>query len=540
MENPTDPSLPPSPELEPSTPAAQPASEQPAPSAPEPESPADPLLQLARAAKAARLAPVDEERAVTLLSERLASGRAGITGALAPMLEGLPWIVCVHAVSAVWEKLSVPMRRLLLGNIAKNDSEAARRLRLSLARALFKLDPPAGLKLAAAAAASLKDPDTGALSAKHRQFFFNVFIGKGKPWLLQLPLGDLKPGEADTLVHCSFETFPLCPPLSQLSLLRWAHAGGRFKKLAEGDVETAAKAIARWNRKLQRQLKAEIPELPPSWEAAFKPEPAPGEPAEKPAQKAPAAPEEVAPESAPEAEASAEAAETPEPAAPAEELVIPGRAERLAQKEAAKEAAKHSGKAPEAPHRGERERGNGGERGRPERPEPRPERAERPAARPFDPKEALRGVENYIGTLRSELEAAKAQIRRLEKEGKRGGRAPRAPEAEFPVDTEELTRHNVRLEATIAELRGQLEDFARDAEAVAEARRLHTAEPLAENAADALKALLSIRLAEAFETYHAMRLEPLDKVFRLDYRDLLGSVFEVLQTAGVPLKKGAQ
>ncbi|MEI8235313.1 MAG: hypothetical protein WCH57_11615 [Verrucomicrobiota bacterium] len=515
--------MPPSPEPKPATPPAEPAAAAPAPAGAEPESSGDPLLQLAHAAKAARLAPADEERAVALLSERLTGGRAGMAASLTPMLEGLPWIVCVHAVSAVWERLSVPMRRHLLGSLAKDESEAARRLRLSLARALFKLDPPAGLKLAASASADLKDPETGALSAKHRQFFFNVFIGKGKPWLLQLPLGDLKPSEADTLVHCALESFPLCPPLSQLSLLRWAHAAGRFKKISPAPLEIAAKAIARWNRKLQSQLQAEIPELPPAWEAVLKPEPAPGE-----AKKAAPSPKTPVPREEPAPEAAA-------PAAPAvEELVIPGRAERLAQKEAAKEPAKAAGK-PAAPKR-HGERGNGVEHAaqRPERGEPHPDRG---APRPFDPKEALRGVENYIATLRSELEAAKTQIRRLEKEAPRGGRSRRAPEEAFPVEVEELTRHNVRLEATVAELRGQIEDLARSAETVAEARRLHTADPLAEGDAEALKALLAIQLAEAFEIYHAMRLEPLDKVFRLDYRDLLGSVFEMLQTAGVPLKK---
>lgn len=511
------------------------------PSATEPAASDDPLLQLARAAKAARLAPADEERAVVLLSERLAQGRAGIAGSLAPMLEGLPWIVCVHAVSAVWEGLSVPMRRLLLNAIAKDEGEAARRLRLSLSRAIFKLDPPAGLKLAAAAAAGLKDPENGGLSTKHRQFFFNVFVGKGKPWLLQLPLGDLKAGEADTLVHCALETFPLCPPLSQLSLLRWAHAAGRIKKISPADLEIAAKAIGRWNRKLQHQLKEEIAELPPTWEAVLKPEPAPGE-AEKPAPKA--AEPVPATEPAPEADAPAEA-----PAAPVEELIIPGRAERLAKKEADDEAARASRKQPEPAPSRRGERGNGAERerpdrgesrserneSRPERGEPRPERAA--TARTFDPKEALRGVENYLGTLRSELETAKAQIHRLEKEGPRTGRTRRTAEEARPVDAEELTRHNARLEAANAELRAQLEDFARDAEAVAEARRMHTADPLPEGNADALKSLLAIQLAEAFEIYDAMRLEPLDKVFRLDYRDLLGTVFDTLRAAGVPLKK---
>ena len=519
MENP---SSEPAPELS-TPPAAIPA---PAPEAAEP--PPDSLAALAQAAKAARLAPADEERAVALLKERLAGGRAGITAAAAPMVEGLPWIVCVNAVSAVWEQLSAPMRRHLVSLIAKNESEPARRLHLSLARAVFKLEPAAGLKLAAAATASLRHPETGELSAKHRQFFFNVFIGKGKPWLLQLPLGELKAAEADALVHAALSALPLCPPPAQLSILRWAHEAGRLKKASPAGLEIAAKAVARWNAKFQRQLKAEIADLPPVLEAALKPEalqPAPErpqEPAARPAPKKPKAEAATAPEPAQEKpEEPAEAAAPEGQPAPVEELVIPGRAERLAKKREAKPVEK-----PERKEHGER----------PERLE-RPERPERGAARAFDLKDALRGVESYVAGLRSELEQTKAQLRRKEQEPRRGSRsAARASEEQSPVEAEALLRHNARLEATVAELRHQLEDLASHHESVAESRALHTGEPLPEGSAEQLQALLAIKLQEAYEVYHAMRLEPLDKVFRLDYRDLLGSVFDTLRAAGVPLK----
>ena len=489
----------------------------------EPAAATDPLVQLAQAAKAARLAPADEDRAANLLKERLTSGRAGITAALAPMIDGLPWIVCVNAVSAVWEQLSVPMRRHLLSGVAKNETDPARRLNLSLARAIFKLDQPAGLKLAAAAAAGLKDPETGALTAKYRQFFFNVFIGKGKPWLLQMPLGELKAFEADVMIHCAVESFPLCQPISQLSILRWAHGAGRLKKLTSADLDTAAKSIARWNAKLQRQLKAEIAELPPTLEAALKPEALKAE--AKPA----AVPESKKSKSAPKPEEKRVEAvqESAVPAAPPEELIIPGRAERLAKKATDKAA----------PTETERRKPEPRSESREERREENRERSREPA-RAFDLKDALRGVEGYVATLRSELEQAKAQLRRGEQEGKRSGRSSRAATEPLPpAELEALTRHNARLEATVAELRAQLEDLASHHEAVAESRLLDSDEPLAEGSVEQLTKLLAIKLAERYETYQAMRLEPLDKVFRLDYRDLLGSIFDTLIEAGVPLKK---
>ena len=360
------------------------------------------------------------------------------------------------------------------------------------------------------------------MTAKYRQFFFNSFLGKGKPWLLQLPLGDLKAGEADALVHCAIECFPFCPPISQLSILRWAEGAGRLKKVSAADLETAAKGVTRWNAKLQRQLKAEIAELPAALEAVLKPEalapepePAPTEAKRPEARKAPRAP---APDKGGKPEAAPEPAA--EPAAPVQELIIPGRAERLAKKAEEKLANKH----PEP------------ERRKAERTQERPERGER-AARVFDVKEALRGVESYVASLKSELEQAKTQLSRQTQEGKRGGRTARSAEEKSPVEVEALTRHNARLEATVAELRSQLEDLAGHHEAVAESRQLHTGEPLPEGEGQ-LKALLAIKLQESYETYEAMRLEPLDKVFRLDYRDLLGSVFETLVNAGVALKKG--
>jgi dynactin complex subunit len=143
-------------------------------------------------------------------------------------------------------------------------------------------------------------------------------------------------------------------------------------------------------------------------------------------------------------------------------------------------------------------------------------------------------VESYIASLRSELEQTKAQLRRKE-ETKPERRRERTPEEQSPVEAEALTRHNARLEATIAELHQQLEDLRTQHEAVAESRLLRTGEPLEEGSAEQLRTLLSIQLNEGYETYLAMRQEALDKVFRLDYRDLLGKVFETLIGAGVPL-----
>ena len=538
--------------------------------------PLEALNKLVEEAKVQRLAPADEERASALLRELLHGGRQGIVAALEPML-ALPWIVGVNAVAPLWAELTAPKRRYILTGLASAPGEQARRLHLSLARALFKTDPAAGLKVAAAAAAELAEPETGVIPQKNRYVFFHVFIGKGKPWLLQLPLGDLKGSEADALVHATIETLPLCPPLSQLSLLRWINGAGRFKKLSEADVQAVAKAVSRWNVKLQRLLKEAFTELPEELLAVMKPEvlqPRGGTEAaagdrtrrrEPSSEAGEAEPEEDladAPEGATsEGQAAAaevgdnldadaeedddddadndEADEDPvaESAPAPEELVIPSREQRRAQKERAEQPPRTReprGASSRSSSRDERREPTRGSRN-----ERHPEHAtsrEREEQKPFDVKDALRGLEAYVTGLRNELEQTKAQLRRREEESRRGARQPRGVEEVGNVDVEAVVRHNHQLESTVHELRHQLEDLAAHHESVAESRLLHTDDPLPEGSAAQLRALLHIKLSESFETYQAMRAEPLDKVFRLDYRDLLGSVFDVLHREGVPFK----
>ncbi len=500
------------------------------------------LPELAEASKAHRLSPADEDRATTLLKELLVGGKAGIVAALEPMLS-LPWIVCVNAVSAVWPGLTLPMKRHLLATLAKSDTEQARRLRLSVARAVFKIDPAAGLKIAAAVATDLKDAETGSLSSKHRQMFFHVFVGKGKPWLLQLPLGELKAADADALVHAAIESFSFCPPLSQLSILRWVHAGGRFKKISDADLAIAVKSVSRWNARLQQQLKAEVAELPEAILAAFKPEPAkreetPGKAQEtKEAPQAPAEPAEqaqeagepvqaAAPEEAPtQPQTEPQAQPTPPPAAGPEAITIPRR-EREREKER-----ERGGRREERPSREGRQQP-------PEAREVRESREPEKGRKAFDFKDSLRGLEAYVNGLKTELEQTRTQLRRREEELKRGrsARPERVEERRPTADAETLARHNAQLEAAVKELRQQLDDLATYHEAVAESRQLHGDEPLPEGSAESLKSLLSIKLQESYEAYTAMRLEPLDRVFRLDYRDLLGSVFDVLLHEGIRLE----
>lgn len=556
------------------------------------QTPIEALNKLVEEAKTQRLSPADEERASSLLREMLKGGRAGIVAALEPMM-ALPWIVGVNAIVPLWTELTAPKRRYVLTGLSKNPAEQARRLHLSLARAIYRIDPAAGAKIAASAAADLGDAETGILSQRNRQVFFHVFVGKGKPWILQLPLADLKPAEADALLHAAIESLPLCPPLSQFTILRWAHTSGRFKKIQARDFPTLAKCVGRWNVRLQRQLKDLVGELPEALAAVFKPEalkPRPaqngsaketsqengselddnadapsarqetsqheGSASEVDEQEAEASPNGEGESDTPEAstapqpdtdeddEVDQEEDEAPEattddaattaalPEAP-EELVIPNRDRNRANRNRAnRERTENERRPKERQSQGRTDR----EGDRRDAREPREARDVR--ARAFDLKETLRGLETYVTSIKSELEQTKTQLRRREDESRRAPKtiSIRSGEDHSTADVEALKRHNVQLENTVQELRHQLEELANHHESVAESRLLHTDAPLPEGSAEQLKALLEIKLNESFATYKAMRMEPLDKVFRLDYRDLLGSVFDVLLQEGVKLK----
>jgi hypothetical protein len=232
----------------------------------------DELDQLAEASQRARLAPADEERMGALLKQALLGGRGGVARAV-DVLPRVPWIVGVRAVETVWPELTAGFRTQLIAGLGKDETDAARRIRLSLARALFKIDEPVGLKLAAGVTRELRDKESGVLTPKQAQIFANVFIGRGKPWLAQMPLAEWKPADVDALVHCALlAVFTLPhPPVTQLGVLKWAHEQGRLAKLDEGALEAVLKGVSRWSAKWQNVLRREVPELPEQIAAGLKP-----------------------------------------------------------------------------------------------------------------------------------------------------------------------------------------------------------------------------------------------------------------------------
>ncbi len=480
----------------------------------------DELDQLAEASQRARLAPADEERMGTLLKAALLGGRGGVARAI-EVLPKVPWIVGVRAVETVWPELTAGFRTQLIAGLGKDESDAARRIRLSLARALFKIDEPVGLKLAAGVTRELRDQESGMLTQKQAQIFANVFIGRGKPWLAQMPLAEWKPTDVDELVHCALlAVFTLPhPPVTQLGVLKWAQEQGRLVKLHESTLQAVLKGVSRWSNKWQNVLRKEVPELPEEIATVLKPAAVESRP--EPI----AATDEGPTESSPEAEAEGiqdedEDDEEREDEDDDDDDEAPVRRERPV----------YEPRPQKAPQDAE----NRGRESQRERPVYTPRNAGAGGSRNFNLSEALRQIDTHVQSLRNELAAAQSKARQ------KGDDRRQRPEKIGPIiagepTPEELARLNQQLEARNAELQARITDLAQHSEDVATSMGVMSDAPVNDSGAQ-LRTLLALKLQEDFADFLALEKETNDLVVQEHYKGLLRHVFEVLQQLEVPLK----
>jgi len=449
------------------------------------------LAAMAETAKSTRLTPAQETEAVGFAKVCLLAGKAAIASAVESILN-LPWIVGVTAITETWPELKATSRKNLLGDLAAAQTEQGRRFRLSLARGLLANDAPAALKLIAATSAEMTATENGQPSLKDAQILSNVLIGKGKPWLLRLPLADFKKSEAETLIRCVVVAcFPgQCPPLTQLSVIKWIAQAGQLATLPEPLMESITKAIKRWHPKMRAQLKADVLELPPAIEETLNA--APPQPERANAQQ--------------ERTTVQEDRGGEQPGrAPAQERREPARQEKRQEQQPRSQS--------QRPPKG----GHGG----------------------FDLNATLRQIEAHVQSLRSELNQANARLSQQpdQPRGRGRDRERRRPEPteSDPVEIEALQRHNQQLEETIKELRLQLEDLAADHEDIAASMDAHSETPIS-NEAEQLRALLGIKLKEVHGEFEKLAKEPPDEVFREHYRLLLEDVFNELAKQGVEFK----
>ncbi len=501
---------------------------------------ADELSEIVAAAEQGRLSASQEDRATALLKEELQGGRMGVARVVAA-LPRLPWLVGIRAVETVWPELTAGFRTQLLSGLAKDETEAARRVRLSMARALFKIDPPVGLKIAVGVAKEMLDKDTGAVAAKDAQMYSNVFIGRARPWIALLPLAELKPAEADLLVHVTVLvafTQPH-PPVTQLSILKWVQTCGRLDKLEEPAQAAVLAGIGRWSAKWQNALRKEVPELPEAILAVLKPE----TPDEAEAAAAESG-ESDATEDAAASEEGAEAAprrERPVYISREEEArrkaILEGGGTLEPEEPAAQAADEEDEDEDEEDAEREPEREPRGARGPRDYREPREPRESRGGRGSFNVSQALRQIESHVNALRSELETAKTRLRSRDKDALRTARKPDVPVIEGEPTPEELARLNHQFELRNAELQARIDELTQHAEDVAAASGALSDQPVSGPDAQ-LRALLALKLQEDYADFRALENEGNDVVVQQHYRTLIGHIFEVLLAQGVPLTAG--
>lgn len=497
-----------------------------APADPGAAEPGDPLAALADRATKGRLPAPDEEQATQLIMAALLEGRDGVARVV-EQLPKLPWIVGVTGVTNAWPEMKSTMRNRLLAGLARVDSEPARRVRLSLARGLFKLEPPIAAKLAVNVAKEIRDKETGSLAPRNAQIFANVLIGRAKPWIAQLPLADLKSAESDLLAHCALLAVFLVPhaPVTQLGVLKWASDAGKLAKLPPVVLEAVTKGLNRWSGKWQGALRREVEGLPEEILSTLKPE----QPAEEPAEREPRGHGRPPREDREERDEREEAEERAERAA-GEDSQAEGREreeddedEDEDDEEAGERAAQPRQPRPvyeskTVPPREQREREQSRER-------------DRRGGGNFNLTETLRQIEAHVASLRSELSTAQSKLRQREDKPRRPERAA-APVIPGEPSAEELARLNIQLEARNAELQQRIEDLTVDSEERAASTGLVAGAPI-EDGGLQLRNLLILKLKDDHEDFLALENESRDLVAPKHYRTVLAHVFEVLAAEGI-------
>ena len=452
------------------------------------EKPEEQLQALLEAAKTARLSPADEETAGQLLKQTLGGGPK----AAGPSLDALillPWSVGVKAVTETWPELKPTARTRLITGLTKMDSDGSKRMRLSLARGLYAQDPASAIKMLMSVAESMSTAEGGAPS-KDRQTFANVLIGKAKPWLMNIALGEMKPAEALKLMQVALETCQYAPIFTQIWMLRWIAEADKFDAFPPEQVENIAKTIQRWQPRWRKELRKTVTKLPPPIEAVLAADAA-----------LPERPERQERTSPPPAEGRGE--QEPREQGP------PREQEPRSELPPAEAPLQRVARGPEPSPR-ERDR--------------RPQQGANAPQGHFDLTRTLRDIEGYVVRLRSDLAQAQTSARRREPAPARGRNAPLPPVSNAELD--ELRRHNDQLESQNQELRQRLEELTSDHED--RAATLDTNDAL-----EQFKILLGLKLKEDLADYNAISRESLNEVVRRHSQELLAHIFSVLKAEGV-------
>jgi hypothetical protein len=497
------------------------------------------LADFAARSRKGRLSSEEETESILVLKEALLGGRADVAQAVTAT-PFLPWVVSVQATTSAWPEMKPSFRTQFLAGLARTQGEQAARIRLSLARGLFKVDQAAALKLILLTLKLLRNKETGLLEGKGPALFANVLIGRGKAWALQLPLQNLKPSEADLLVFAALHGAFHAPqaPIAQLSILKWAAAEQRLTRLPEALEALILKGIARWSVKWQAALRKEVTPLPESWAEALKGA------APKPPQQHSRSSGGKTTQSEHNEEQVAELQEEDDSIPTQSETSLPpsneGREpEENEDDDEDEDLEEHEDREEDSRPQPQKQRPVYVSKTVPNhgaQPQQAPQARRGNGPQHFNLQDTLRQIDSYVAGLRNELQSTQKQLRQREEDPRRGRRAERSAPVVVPGDlsTEELLRLNQQLESRNAELKTRLDELTVDSEERAASSGLAN-DTAAPDPSTQLRALLGLKLKDDYEDFQALQQEARDLVVQQHYRSVLQHVFEVLLAEGVQL-----
>ncbi len=447
----------------------------------------DDLRAIIETSRNGRLSQTDEQKGATLFKELVLLGGKPLSGAL-ELLGDLPWFVSVNGTLEAWPQLTPAKQRNFLSAMKPLESEASRRLRLSIARGLHKIDPASALKLLVATLQGFRT-ESG-LQPKDRQIFYSVLIGKNKPWLLQLDLKGLKPAEAELVALTAIESAASAPPPAAVSVFQWAKPFQPLKTLPEPLQQELGKSVKKWSSRWQKQLSEE--DLPPAISEILQTKLA------KPENERPsAAPAETAPQ--PKAQ---------EPDQP------PRQQDRR--------PAEHQQQRPRPSGSGE----NRHEKSHRPKQEKLPEQSFQKSSN-ADLSDLLKQIQIRYNDLREELRVARNQIRQTQQSPKQS----ESPGVDSSREVGKLREENARLSETVASLRETLSELASDNFEEAVSRKADTEAPVTDPV-EQFKSLLTLRVREQIVNFKALNRENHADGLPL----LLDNILRTLQENGIDLE----
>ncbi len=448
----------------------------------------DELRLIIENSRSGRLSPADEQKGAALFKELVATGGKPLSSAL-ELLGDLPWFVPVNGALDAWPQLTPAKRRSFLAALKPLESEASRRMRLSIARGLHKLDPSSALKLIVATLQSLRTEN--GLELKDRQIFYSVLIGKNKPWLLQLDLKALKPAEAELVALTAIECVAGANPPAAVAVIQWAKPFQPLSKIPEQLQQEMAKIIRKWSSRWQKQLAEE--DLPPMLNEIL------------------------------QTKLIKSAEDRPD--APAPEPAVQSNTQELVQ-----HSHQHDRRRPQHQQGQQgKSQATGSSENRHEK--SHRQRLEKPPPHPHksgvDVPDLLKHIQAQFDNLREELQTARNQLRQSHQPPKQG----EVYTIETGKEVGKLREENARLTETVTALRETLSDLASENFDQAVSRRIDTGEPVTDPV-EQYKSLLTLRVREQIVNFQTLNRE--NNVDALPL--LLDNILRTLQESGIDLE----